>query len=224
MDKILSKDGSVHVTDERINTIVSLVGSMFAVLLGSILAAKIFATGQPWHKSLALILYILGFINLFVMSTLHHGLNLSKRADSVLRILDYTAIFWHIAATVSVLILFRYAGTGGYAVLTATWLLAAAGISLSATMPKLPKHISNTLFIALGWLPAFVLLAEGGLIPTTELILLAVGGLLYSVGFYIYVSEKPNPIKGIFGFHEIWHIIVLVASLTHWLLIRSLLS
>ena len=223
MNQQLSKDGSTHLTDERINTIISLVGSMFAVLLGSIVTAKIFTDGQAWYKSAALVAYILGFINLFVMSTLHHGLSLSKKADDVLRTLDYTAIFWHIAATVSVLVVFHYAGTVGYAILTATWLLAAVGIALRATMPGLPKHISNTLFIALGWLPAFVLLGEGGLIPMHELVLLALGGLLYSVGFYIYVAEKPNPIKGIFGFHEIWHVIVLAASLVHWVLIRSLL-
>lgn len=197
---------------------------MFAVLLTSIIAAKLFTTGQPWYKTTALIAYILGFINLFVMSTLHHGLNLSDRANSVLRTLDYAAIFWHIAATVSVLVVFRYAQFVGYAILIATWLLAATGIVLRATLPGLPKYISNTLFIALGWLPAFVLLGEGGLIPLHELVYLGVGGLLYSVGFYVYVAEKPNPIKGVFGFHEIWHIIVLAASLIHWVLIRSLLT
>jgi hemolysin III len=219
----LSKDGSVHVTDERINTIVSLVGSMFSVLLGSIIAAKIFSDNQPWYKALVLGLYVLGFINLFVMSTLHHGLTLSQKADSVLKTLDYTAIFWHIAATISVLVVFHYPNPVGYAIMIATWVLAIVGIVLRATMPKLPKHISNTLFIALGWLPAFILLGEGGLIPFHELVYLGLGGLLYSVGFYIYVAEKPNPIKGIFGFHEIWYIIVLSASLIHWVLIRSLL-
>ena len=213
MKKTLSKDGSVHVTDERINTIVSLVGSMLAVLLGSVLATKLFLAGQAWYRTLALLVYILGFANLFVMSTLHHGLSLSKRAESVLRTLDYTAIFWHTAATISVIVVFRYPHLIGYAVLLATWCIAATGIALRASMPSLPKHISNTLFIALGWLPALVLITGGGLIALHELVYLGLGGLLYSIGFYIYVAEKPNPIKGIFGFHEIWHVIVLAASL-----------
>lgn len=197
---------------------------MFAVLLSSVLVAKMVSLGLSWYKMLFLTVYALGFINLFVMSTLHHGLSLSKRADSVLRTLDYTAIFWHIAATVSVLVVFRYAGFIGYAILIATWLIAATGITLRATLPSLPKHISNTLFIALGWIPAFVLLGEAGMMPLNELILLGLGGLLYSIGFYMYVVERPNPIKGIFGFHEIWHIIVLLASLIHWALISSLIS
>lgn len=224
MEKTLSKDGSIHITDERINTIVSLVGSMFAVLLGSVLATKLLLAGQPWYRTLALIIYILGFTNLFVMSTLHHGLNLSERANSVLRTLDYTAIFWHTAATISVIVLFRYPHLIGYAVLIATWLIAITGIVLRASMPLLPKHISNTLFIALGWLPALVLISGGGLIALHELIYLGLGGLLYSAGFYIYVAERPNPIKGILGFHEIWHTIVLVASLVHWLLIWQIVS
>ena len=150
METAISKDGSVHVTDERINTIVSLVGSMFAVLLGCVLATKLFQSGQAWYKSAVLIFYILGFANLFVMSTLHHGLNLSKKADSVLRTLDYTAIFWHTAATISVIVVFRYPHLVGFSVLVGTWAIAVTGIALRASMPTFPKHISNTLFIALG--------------------------------------------------------------------------
>ena len=223
----LSKDGSVHVTDERINTIVSLVGSMFSVVLGSILLTSVlFARKAGAHHTVAEILsatvYILGFANLFVMSTLHHGLDLSPRVNSVLRTLDYSAIFWHIAATVTVFVIFIFRDNYGYSIAIATWIIAAAGVAVRASIPSLPKHITNTLFITLGWLPATGLILHASSLGLLDFVLLGIGGILYSVGFVMYVTERPNPIKGRLGFHEIWHVFVLVASLSHWLLIYRL--
>jgi hemolysin III len=223
----LSKDGSVHVTDERINTIVSLVGSMFSVVLGSILLARvIFVSKSGMHHTfaeiMAVALYVLGFANLFVMSTLHHALDLSSKVNSVLRTLDYSAIFWHIAATVTVFVVFIFRDTYGISIAIATWIIAAAGIALRASVPRLPKHITNTLFITLGWLPATGLILHATSLEFMDFLLLGIGGILYSVGFIMYVTEKPNPIKGVLGFHEIWHVFVLVASLSHWLLIYRL--
>ena len=61
-----------------------------------------------------------------------------------------------------------------------------------------------------------VILLGGGSLPSGALLLLALGGIAYSIGFIIYVIEKPNPMPGLFGFHEIWHILVLIAALTHY--------
>jgi hemolysin III len=220
-----SRDGSVHVTDERVNTIISLVGSILAVLLGGILLARVFgAANTSLAQRVAVCVYILGFANLFAMSTIHHALDLSVRTNKVLRTLDYTAIFWHTAAAVAVFVLYLFPDTFGYAVAAGTWAIAAIGISLRASMPHLPKHITNTLFISLGWFPAVSLILHGGALGAVDFALLAVGGLLYSAGFVVYVVERPNPIKGLVGFHEIWHVFVLLASISHWLLVYKIVG
>ena len=56
-------------------------------------------------------------------------------------------------------------------------------------------------------------------VPAGALVLMAAGGAVYSAGFVIYVIERPNPRPGVFGFHELWHVLVIVAALLHYLLI-----
>jgi hemolysin III len=216
---VLSKDGSVHVTDERINTITSIVGSMMAVLMSGLIIEKAIRMQSTWYQLVAVSIYVLGLVNLFIMSTLHHGLKGSPRVEKIFRTLDYTAIFWLIAGTITAFVALELTTSYGIAILACTWLIAGTGIVLRATLSRLPKHITNTLFITLGWLPALALIPHVRTIATPELMMLAIGGLIYSVGFVVYVLEKPNIIRGVFGFHEIWHILVVVASATHAILI-----
>lgn len=82
---------------------------------------------------------------------------------------------------------------------------------------RVPKYVTNTLYITLGWMTIALLGADVSL-PPTALVLLGAGGLVYSAGFEIFVIERPNPWQGIFGFHEIWHLLVAVAAFLHYLL------
>jgi hemolysin III len=88
---------------------------------------------------------------------------------------------------------------------------------LRALYHQLPKFITNTLYIVLGWLAAFVVAADLHL-PLGGYILLILGGLIYSIGFIVFVVEKPNPLPGVFGFHELWHCFVIFGALCHYLL------
>jgi len=211
-----SRDGSVHVTDERINTITHLAASCFAVVGAALLVAQASTQGDPW-KIVGFGVYGLSVVMLFVASTLHHGLDRGPRVNEVLRTLDYTSVFVLIAGSVTPLVLVEFRTTYGWSVLGAVWAVAAVGIVLRATLRGLPKYVTNTLYIALGWMP--VLLAGAGAdLPFGAYALMAAGGLLYSVGFVIFVVERPNPVPGVLGFHEIWHVIVVVAALLHYLL------
>jgi hemolysin III len=82
---------------------------------------------------------------------------------------------------------------------------------------QLPKYVTNTLYIVLGWLTVLLVGADVSL-PVGALVLMALGGVFYSVGFVIFVVERPNPIPGLFGFHELWHLLVVLAALFHYLL------
>ncbi|WP_022923540.1 PAQR family membrane homeostasis protein TrhA [Serinicoccus marinus] len=211
-----SRDGSVHVTDERINTISHLVGSCFALLGGGLLVAQAGAEGDPW-KVVGLSIYAASLLTLLVASTLHHGLDLSVRTNEVLRTLDYTSVFFLIAGTVTPLVLVLDRTVFGWTVLGAVWLIAALGIAARSVWRDLPKWVTNTLYIVLGWMP--VVLVLGGLsLPLGALALMAAGGVVYSVGFVIFILERPNPVPGVLGFHEIWHVLVVIAAALHFLL------
>ncbi|MDA8438003.1 MAG: hemolysin III family protein [Propionibacterium sp.] len=212
-----SRDGSVHVTDERFNTISHLVASCFALVGAGLLIAQAASQGDPW-KIVGVSIYGLSVITLFVASTLHHGLDVGPRVNEALRTLDYDSVFFLIAGSLTPVVLVFYRGVYGWTVLGAVWVIAAVGITLRSVWRRTPKFATNTLYIALGWV-AVVLLGAGVSMPLGAIALLGAGGLVYSIGFLVYVIEKPNPVPGFFGFHEIWHVLVVVAALLHYLLI-----
>ncbi|WP_431473120.1 PAQR family membrane homeostasis protein TrhA [Ornithinimicrobium sp. W1665] len=187
-----------------------------AALGTALLVVQASAEGDPW-KIVSFSVYGASLITLFVSSTLHHGLDRGPRFNEILRTLDYTSVFGLIAGTVTPLVLVLFRSPFGWAVLGTVWGIAALGIVVRSVWRQLPKSVTNTLYIALGWIPT-VLLAEGTTLPFGALALMAVGGLVYSVGFVVFVVERPNPWPGVFGFHELWHLLVMIAAFLHFLL------
>lgn len=214
----VSRDGSVHVTDERINTISHLLGACLALLGSAVLITRASVTADPW-AIVGLAVYSLSVVTLFVSSTLHHGIDGSPRLNDLLRTLDYTSVFGLIAGTVTPLVLVIFRNPFGWAVFGVVWGIAILGMVLRSVWRELPKYVTNTLYIALGWMPV-VLVAAGPELPLGALALLAAGGLVYSIGFVVYIVERPNPLPGTFGFHELWHVLVLVAAALHHLLMQ----
>lgn len=211
-----SKDGSVHVTDERISTVSHLVAACFALVGAGLLIAQAAEQGDPW-KTVGLSVYGASLVLLFATSTLHHGLDATPRVEEVLRTLDYCSVFFLIAGTITPLVLVLVRTTYGWTVFGAVWVIAVAGIVLRSVWRQVPKHITSTLYIALGWLTV-VLVGADVTLPLGALALMAAGGVVYTAGFAIFVLERPNPRPGMLGFHEIWHVLVVVAAAFHYAL------
>jgi len=212
----LSRDGSIHVTDERFNAASHLAAACFALVGTGLLVAQASAQGNVW-KIVGLSIYGLSLIVLFSASALHHGINHSPRVNEALRTIDYDSVFLLIAGTATPLVLVLFRNVYGWTVLGGVWAIAVLGIVLRSVWRRVPKYVTNTLYIALGWVA--VLLAGAAAVPWGAILLMAAGGLVYTVGFVIYVIEKPNPWPGVFGFHELWHVLVVVGALLHYLLI-----
>lgn len=216
MEPRVSKDGSLHVTDERINTITHLAAASFA-LLGSVLLVALAIHAGSVLASIAFGIYGFSLLSLFVFSTLHHGLDASERVGHVMRTFDYLSIFVLIAGTTTPIALLLYQNVFGWSVLAVIWTIAALGITLRAIYRTLPKYITSTLFIVMGWIPALLIVFGGVTLPLGGLLLLITGGIIYSAGLVLFALERPNPLPGKFGFHEIWHIMVVLAALCHYL-------
>ncbi len=211
-----SRDGSVHVTDERVNAMSHLVAACLALLGAALLVSQAVVQGDPW-KIVGLSVYSLSLVSLFVFSTLHHALDRGPRFNEVMRTFDYIAVFLLIAGTITPLVLVLFRNVVGGAVLGVVWAISVFGIVLRSVYTSLPKYVTNTLYITLGWLPVVLVFADVTL-PLGALALLAAGGLIYSAGFAVFVLERPNPFPGVFGFHEIWHLLVMLGALFHFLL------
>ena len=221
-----SNDDSVHVTDEVFNTSSHLAGTIIAVL-GTVLLILKAATGdyddKPW-RIVSFSIYGVTLILMFLCSTLHHGINAKRSTEELFRLFDYFAIFPLIAGTFTpiCLVTLRSEPQWGWGTFGTIWGLAAVGIMIKAIFPKIPKWVTNTIYLSMGWIgivlaiPFYLTVRETvGILP---IVLLTLGGVFYTVGSAIFYGEWPNPVKGKFGFHEIWHIFVILGAASHYLI------
>ena len=211
----LSKDGSPHVTDEKFNTVSHLAATIFALLGGSYLIVEASVHNAPWHI-VGFSIYTIGLVGLFLFSTLHHGINGSPKLEALLRLLDYNAIFLLIAGTYTPVCIGLLRDPLGWTVFGVTWLVSIVGITLKTLRPQIPKRITMTLYITLGWVAAAMVKAlylHGGAGAVSWM---AIGGLFYTIGGVVFMKEKPNPAPGRIGFHEIWHVFVILGAASHW--------
>lgn len=211
-----SKDGSVQVTDEVINTITHMAGAIFSVFGSVLLIALAASQGKVLHV-IGFSIYGAGLILLFTASTLHHGLDLSPKANKLFRLFDYLAIYLLIAGTYTPLCLVLQMNVWGMSTLGVVWVMTAMGISMKAVFPDMPKWTSNTFYISIGWVGVLIVLRSLPVIGIGGLLLVLTGGIVYTAGALIYYFEKPNPVPGKFGFHEIWHLFVLTGAVLHYL-------
>ncbi len=216
MENSLSKDGSRHVTDEVINTVTHMAGAIFSLLGTVLLITLSAAAGKIWHI-VAFSLYGFSLVLLFLASSFHHGISHSKKLDGFFRLFDYLAIFLLIAGTYTPLCLILSRDAWGWSTFGVIWALAAAGITIKSAFPNVPKWFTNTLYVCMGWVGIAMVVHIMPAIGMEGIMLILIGGILYSAGSVIFYIEKPNPIPGKFGFHEIWHIFVLAGAVIHYL-------
>lgn len=212
-----SRDGSIHATDEVFNSISHLAALFMSVLGSALLITESSAQGAPW-KIVSFSIYGASLCFLFGASTLHHAITTTPAWERFFQMWDYLAIFPLIAGTFTplCLVFFPYS-TIGWCFFSVVWLLSLASMFVTAKyFHKAPKWLTMTMYITLGWLGAFMtvwLLPVMGWGGVGWMIL---GGVFYTVGGYIYTTEQPNPYPGRFGFHELWHIFVILGAAAHW--------
>jgi hemolysin III len=213
----LSRDQSIHATDEVFNAASHLSATMLSILGTVLLISEASAKAEPW-KIVSFSLYGASLIFLFGASTLHHAL--SGPGDAFLRMMDYLAIYPLIAGTFTPLCLvFYHDNVIGWVFCGTVWGLALVGMAATATcFSSIPKWLSMTMYISIGWLGACMTYWLLEVLGYEGFALFLGGGVLYTVGGYIFTVERPNPFPGRFGFHELWHVFVMLAALCHWLL------
>ena len=219
--RLLSKDGSVQITDEICNTLISSLGAALSAIGSAVLVYRAWAAGD-FRQLLGFSIYGLGLTAMFAASALHHGVNGSPRTNHLLRQFDYYAIFIMIAGSFTpfCLILLR----DRWFVLGLVWALAITGIIVKALFPHVSRWVMLSIYIGMGWLGLLIAGPIYRAIPWQGFLMFLLGGLFFTVGGVIYGIEKPNPIPGRFGFHEIWHSFVLAGAASHFYVIFGLAS
>ena len=135
------------------------------------------------------------------------------------RKLDHIAIYVMIAGTFMPLCIFYLDGFILWAIIGLQWICVLFGIWLKLYRFEISKKLNVAIYLTQGWMgiiPIYYFWIQMSLIT---FLLLVAGGLLYSIGAIIYQLEKPNPIPGLIGAHEIWHILIIIAAICHYIVI-----
>jgi hemolysin III len=153
---------------------------------------------------------------LYVASALYHLLPLSPRGTAKLRRLDHMMIFVLIAGTYTPFCLLALEGGWRVGLLGLIWGLALCGVLLKLLWMGAPRWLSVALYLGMGWIALAAAPALFRVIPAGGMAWVLAGALVYSAGALIYGLKRPNPVPGVFGFHELWHLFVMAGSACHF--------
>ncbi|MDG0817880.1 hemolysin III family protein [Bdellovibrio sp. PAP01] len=178
---------------------------------------------SPNSQSLiATVIYSLSLCGLFGVSALYHRPQWSPNARMWMRRLDHSAIFILIAGTSTPICMLAIPSEGGNKLLAIIWIAAAIGVMQSLFWVKAPKWLAAILYIIMGWLAAPYMPEMKNALGMTSVMLILVGGIIYTLGAVVYATKKPDPSPKYFGYHEIFHVLVIVAAALHFVVIAAL--
>ncbi len=153
---------------------------------------------------------------LYAASTVYHALHLSAARLRRLRTLDHIAIYFLIAGTYTPVAMVTLHGPWGWTILGTAWAIAVAGIPFKIWFLDAPVWLSTGIYLGMGYLALAAAVPLATRISAGGLAWLVAGGLAYTIGAIIFTRERPDPWPGVFGHHEIWHMLVLVGSGCHF--------
>jgi hemolysin III len=165
------------------------------------------------RAALAAGIYALSVALLFGASALYHRITwASAAARRWMRRVDHSMIFILIAGTYTPFALLTLDGTLATVILVAVWAGTGAGIVMSLVWPDAPKWLLAVVYVALGWVAIAAFPSMLDRLGITAMALVGAGGALYTAGAVIYATRRPNPAPTVFGYHEIFHALVIAAA------------
>lgn len=205
-----------------VGAIASIVGLVFLIVM-----AAFYSDEKAWDI-VSFTIFGVGLILLYTFSSLYHLLNVGETATRVLRKFDHIMIYVLIAASYTPICLGPLRGPWGWSIFGVVWGLAVIGIILTATWINAPRWLTTSIYLAMGWTvivavyPMITVFSNLGAL--SSLLWLLAGGIFYTIGAVIYGLKWPPLKNKYFGFHEIFHIFVMLGSLCqYWFVIRYLL-
>jgi len=192
---------------EPVNGLTHLFAAILA-LLG--LAGLLILGHDSLVKVIALLIYGFSLVLMFSSSAAYHLVKARPPIMQVLRKLDHTAIYALIAGTYTPICLHFFSGFWAWGMLVIIWGLALAGIVVKLFVIKAPRWLTAGIYLVMGWLSLMAIRQMLLFMPVGALVCLLLGGLFFTVGAVVYILKKPDFFPGIFGFHEIWHIFVIL--------------
>ena len=189
--------------------IAALVGLVALLLLGR----------QSLGKLISLAVYGTTLILLFSSSAAYHMALVKPRALEIFRKLDHAAIYTLIAGTYTPFCVIMFTGFWKWGLLGIIWSLALIGIVVKMFVIRAPRWVTAGVYVMMGWLCIAAIGEMLRVLPAGALAWLVAGGVIYTLGALVYITKQLDFFPGRFGFHEVWHIFVILGALSHYIAI-----
>lgn len=193
---------------------ISLIGLIILIIFG-------------WGDNQKIITFSIYGISLILMFTASGTYHLVIARDTIilnLRKLDHSAIYLLIAGTYTPICVYFFNGFWQYGMLILIWSLAIIGIAVKLFVINAPRWITAGVYLVMGWLAIMGVQEILRTMPLAAIIWLVVGGLFYSLGAIIYITKFLDFFPGTFGFHEVWHIFVILGAFSHYFVILKFIA
>lgn len=174
-------------------------------------------------KTLALTIYGVSLVLLFAASATYHMVKGSPKVMEVLRKLDHSAIYLLIAGTYTPFCI-MFSGFWKWGLLAIIWSLALIGIVVKIFIINAPRWLNAGIYVVMGWLCIAAIGEMLRVLPPWALTWLVIGGITYTLGAVVYITKTMNFWPGKFGFHEVWHIFVILGALAHFIAIAFFIA
>lgn len=203
---------------EPVNSLTHWGGAVLALV--GLVALLIVGWSTP-AKIISLAIYGVSLIFLFSASATYHMVRVKDKALEIFRKIDHSAIFVLIAGTYTPFCVNAFEGFWKWGMLSIIWSLAFIGILVKIFYIGAPRWLNALIYVVMGW---FSVAAAGQMLATLPVWVftwLIIGGVVYTLGAIVYATKIFNFKPGVFGFHEVWHIFVLLAAAAHFVAVMG---
>ena len=164
-------------------------------------------------------IFAASLILLYVTSAAYHCITWTPVMRGLMKRLDYSMIFVLIGGTYTPFCLVVLNNAWGITMLSVIWGVAGAGVLVRVAWPTAPKWLAVSLYVIVGWLALVAAWELVASLAPPPLVLLVLGGVLYTLGGVVYAMKKPNPWPQVLGYHELFHLLVILGSIVHYSLV-----
>jgi hemolysin III len=192
------------------------VSHQWGFVVAALAGLALIAAAPDGTARIGIGIYVASLCAMLGASALYHRIDWAPRGASIVRRLDHSMIFVLIAGTATPFALLVMTGPLSTFVLAAVWIGAAIGVTFTVVWTTPPTWLRTTLYGLLGWATLIAVPQMWDKAGAGSVILLAFGGVLYTLGAVVYVRQRPNPIPGVFGFHEVFHVFVVAAAMVQF--------
>lgn len=203
---------------EPVNSLTHWGGAILALV--GLIALLIVGWSTP-TKVISLAIYGASLIFLFSASATYHMVRVKDKALEIFRKIDHAAIYVLIAGTYTPFCVNAFTGFWKWGMLSIIWSLALIGIVVKIFYIRAPRWLNAGIYIVMGWLSVATAGEMLTHLPAWVLTWLIIGGVTYTLGAVVYMTKIFNFKPGVFGFHEVWHIFVLLAALFHFIAVMG---